>query len=83
VPPTRRGRRSRFHVKTHRRRPRASRKARSRRPSTICACRADERAEPRAPTGDVHMVDVGAKPAVRRRAVARGRCGWRPRPPRR
>ena len=31
-----------------------------------------------APTGDVHMVDVGAKPAVRRRAVARGQVRMAP-----
>ena len=29
-------------------------------------------------TGDVHMVDVGAKPVVRRRARARGRVGMAP-----
>ncbi len=29
-------------------------------------------------SGDVHMVDVGAKPAVRRRAVARGRVRMAP-----
>ena len=31
-----------------------------------------------APTGDVHMVDVGAKPSTRRRAVARGQVRMAP-----